>query len=60
MGMTNRDPRTMFTVRYTTVDRHDRVVGRERSFRTEAAMRRWLDRDDNGVVDVLAYANPDR
>jgi hypothetical protein len=64
MGMTNRaaapaDPCTMFTVRFTTVNRRDQVVTKEKSFRTAAAMERWSNREDNGVVEFLAFARPE-
>ena len=43
------------TVRYLTVNKNfDRVV-REKSFKTEAAMSHWLDREDNGVVEILCF-----
>lgn len=53
--MTNND----FRVRYTTVNRRDEVVTKEKSFKTRDALTRWLDRDDNGVYQVLATSTPE-
>jgi hypothetical protein len=47
-----------FTVRFTTVNRKDELVTKEKSFKTKAGLQKWLDRDDNGVVDVRAFSDP--
>lgn len=49
---------TDFRVRYTTINRKDEVVTKEKSFKTKAARDRWLNNDDNGVVQVLATSDP--
>lgn len=47
-----------FTVRYTAVNRRDEIVTKDKSFRTAEKREAWLDRDDNGVVQVLAFSDP--
>jgi hypothetical protein len=48
-----------YTVRFTTVDRRtDRVETVEKSFKTEAARTKWLDKNDSKVVEVLSYSDP--
>lgn len=50
---------TDFLVRFTTVDRRDRVVAQERSFASAEARTRFLDKlDDTGrLVEVLATSD---
>lgn len=48
-----------YTVRFTTVDRRtDQVKADEKSFKTEAARAKWLEKNDEKVVEVLAYSDP--
>lgn len=48
-----------YTVRFTTVDsRTDQVKPVEKTFKTEAARTKWLDKNDAKVVEVLAYSDP--
>lgn len=44
-------------VRFLKVDRKFNVVTVEKVFKTAAACTRFLEKEDNGVVEVLAYSN---
>lgn len=54
--MTKPTTPVKFLVRYTTVNRKDELVTKEKSFRTPEARAKFLDREDNGVVAILAFA----
>lgn len=57
LGMTNTT--NAYAVRYTTVNRRDEVVAKDKSFRTPDARAAWLDRDDNDVYQVLGFSDPE-
>lgn len=56
--MTTTNPRP-YAVRYTTVNRRDEIVTKDKTFRTAAQRAAWLDRDDAGVFEVLAFSDPE-
>lgn len=47
-----------FLVRVRMVDRRDNVVVVEKKFKTEAARTKWLEKNDDDVVEVLAFSDP--
>jgi hypothetical protein len=46
----------MYCVRYTTVNSKWAVEQRERAFKTAEARDHFLDRENNGVVEILGYS----
>jgi len=47
-----------YGVRYTVVDRNDRIVTRQKFFVTQEARQRWLEKNADSIVETLAFSNP--
>lgn len=50
----------MFAIRYQFFDRNDRVVTKEKEFKSEKAMTSFIEKlkTKNNFYRILAYANP--